>query len=134
MKTNLKTRLLAAALLLAALATTSSCKKPVYGCMDPEAVNYNAAATEPGEACTYKGYAIFWLKEDVGVTSVVIGGQAGTITKYYPTGSPGCGSAGCANFTLPEGQYSYQASAAGGAHWAGTVTIGPKKCLGILLK
>ena len=31
----------------------SSQEAPIYGCMDPDAVNYNPDATESGETCIY---------------------------------------------------------------------------------
>lgn len=56
------------------------------------------------------GDIIFWTQSDhgCGPINVTINGQSGSITSYF-SASPSCGTSGCANFTLPAGNYTYSA-------------------------
>ena len=57
------------------------------------------------------GPVMFWTNVDEGTVTITINGQTGTITGYVTGGVPSCGNAVSANFTLPEGYYSYSVSA-----------------------
>lgn len=65
-----------------------------------------------------------------GQMSVQIDGSyAGTITSYYPSGTPSCGSTGCVNIDLTPGSHSIYATA-GSYHWGpSTVNITAGQCL-----
>ena len=40
-----------------------SCKKPQYGCTDPDSANYCADCDEDDGTCTYKGKVDFWFNQ-----------------------------------------------------------------------
>lgn len=63
----------------------------------------------------------FWVETPVDLPiTVYVNGQSRSITNYYPSGV-GCGYSGCANFSLPPGTYSWNASASTGT-WSNTST------------
>lgn len=75
------------------------------------------------------GNITFWVQSDLGcgIISVSLqGAGSGSITSYYGS-SPDCGAAGCANFTVPAGSYSFSASCDGGT-WEGNVTVSEDQC------
>ncbi|MEZ4878530.1 MAG: hypothetical protein R2801_00005 [Chitinophagales bacterium] len=73
------------------------------------------------------GNVVFWTASDLGQITVSINGQTKTITQYYSTSSPSCGSTGCATFNLPAGTYSFTASSYKG-NWSGSVTVNSGGC------
>lgn len=99
--------IIAAGMLIASL---SGCQKDIYGCTDPYAYNYNRSANVNNGSCTYYGDVTFWFGSNMANATVSIAGQTGVISQYYPSGAPSCNAAGCANFSLPEGTYTYTAT------------------------
>lgn len=109
------------------LICASSCKKPIYGCTNPAAQNYNPYATQDdggcvapsNPSCTTCGASTgqtsttvwtdgpattsFWISDSV-TTNLV---DSGVITYYLPVGSnPNCGDQGTWTTTsLPAGSY-----------------------------
>lgn len=56
------------------------------------------------------GNVTFWFASSAMTTATVtIYGQSNDITQYYPNAAPSCNAAGCANFYLPAGNYTYTA-------------------------
>lgn len=57
-----------------------------------------------------EGDIVFWTQSDKGCGSIMvtINGQSGSVSSYYSS-TPECGATGCANFTLPAGNYSFTA-------------------------
>jgi hypothetical protein len=45
---------------IAAAFVLQSCKKPIPGCTDPNAENYNISAEENDGTCSYRGGAVFY--------------------------------------------------------------------------
>jgi len=76
------------------------------------------------------GSVTFWLSgtPQYYQTFVTIGTQTETITHYYPNGPSDCQQAGCANFTLPVGDYNFTATDQE-HNWSGSFTIQGGKCL-----
>lgn len=87
-----------------------------------------------GSGGSTTGKVMFWVSSDLGCgpISVSLNGSSGTITSYYSNNSPDCGGNGCANFTLPPGNYSYSASCSNGT-WNGSVLITSGGCYKIKL-
>lgn len=76
------------------------------------------------------GKVMFWTKTDhsCGPITVSIAGQTAIVSNYFTSGSPsGCGITGCANFSLPIGNYSFTATC-GTYNWNGTVPITSDGC------
>ncbi|HET8886076.1 MAG TPA: hypothetical protein VFM70_06960 [Salinimicrobium sp.] len=75
------------------------------------------------------GNLMFWTQSDLGcgMISVEISNYSGTISSYYSGGAPSCGASGSANFTLPEGNYSFSASCSGYT-WNGSVSVSSGGC------
>lgn len=154
----MKTKILSISLIVIFSLINQSCKKPIYGCTDASALNFNAAAnTNNGSCiakvygctdatasnynsyanvnngtCTYTGQAMFWYNTSGTNATVTIGGYVSYITMYYPSYDPTCGDAGCASFNLPIGTYSYHAESTFYI-WDGYVTITKNGCSKILL-
>ena len=61
------------------------------------------------------GQAMFWIQSDLGCgnITVYISGVGKTISSYYASGAPACGSSGCATYNLSPGTYAYTASCSG---------------------
>lgn len=74
------------------------------------------------------GKVTFWINQDFGCGTITvnIGGYSAVITSYYGNVTT-CDVNGCANFTLPAGNYNFTASCTG-KNWAGTVTVTPNGC------
>ncbi len=74
------------------------------------------------------GSVLFWTGSDLGCgdVQVTIEGMTEYIGLYYSS-IPSCGSAGCANFTLPVGVYNYTASCSSYS-WSGTISCTPNGC------
>ena len=105
----------------------------IYGCTDPSSSNYNPAANTDDGSCLYTGNATFWYNSNGTTATIIVNSQVRYITKYYSTYNPTCGSDGCANFTLPTGSYSYQASSSWHT-WNGSITITKNGCVLVLLQ
>ena len=109
----------------------------IPGCMDPTATNYNSAATIDNGSCVYgggtTGRVVFWYNSSGTVANVSINGLSGQVTQYYASSTPTCGSAGCATFSLPVGNYAYSA-ASSFTSWQGTVAITSGGCVTVLLQ
>ncbi|WP_304344790.1 hypothetical protein [Chryseobacterium koreense] len=91
----------------------------------------NCERDEPGTAeSATTGNAIFWVASDIGCGSinVSLNGENGSITKFNSSGSPDCGTAGNANFTLPGGTYNFTANSTGGCNWSGSIKINNGVC------
>ncbi len=112
-----------------------SCKKE--GCTNSGACNYDADAEKDDGTCINKGKVTFWQVTSSGleVTEVTINGTTNLITSEYPS-SPSCDAAGCANYTLCPGVYSYTAEEQfpGLGTWSGTVTVDDSGCLTVWLQ
>ena len=119
---NFKQSIAFAMMVLSLMVVTSSCKK-----------ESNEDSPSPSSSSTPQtGSVTFWYNSSGSIATVIINGQTGSITQYYATYDPTCGSAGCANFTLPTGNYSYSASSTWST-WSGTVAISNNVCTMILL-
>ncbi|MDX2173291.1 MAG: hypothetical protein SFY56_09235 [Bacteroidota bacterium] len=118
------------ALFIIGISSLQGCKKKVRGCMDDTATNYNANATEEDNSCTYNGKLSFFYTQPATQATVTINGQTGYISTYYGYIS-GCENNGCANFTLPTGDYNYTAKNALKT-WNGVATV-TKYCTVIAL-
>ncbi len=81
------------------------------------------------------GNAIFWVASDLGVGTIGVTCNNNTqiIRGYSTSGTPSCGAAACANFTLSPGTYSFTA-VAGSTQWSGNVTITSGGCTPLQLK
>lgn len=75
------------------------------------------------------GTAMVWTQIDhtCGTISVTINGVSKSISSYYSSGVPSCGSTGCATFTLNPGTYSVVASCSSKS-WTGSVTVTANGC------
>lgn len=116
-----------------ATALTTSCKKE--GCTDPAADNYNSAANDNDGSCEYTGQVSFWMNTGDNYVDVTVAGITSTITTNYGS-NPGCGQNGCANFTLPSGNYNYSAIEDAiffPTSWGGTLTVPKNDCLTLQL-
>ncbi|SFT01380.1 hypothetical protein [Sphingobacterium wenxiniae] len=77
------------------------------------------------------GKVAFWVASDLGCGNITVTlntGQQGTISSYYSSGTPSCGSSGNANFTLDPGTYSFSASCSK-YNWKGNFTVEKDGCL-----
>ena len=110
------------------LFSVSGCRKDIYGCTDPSAGNYAPNANVDNGSCRYYGNVMFWFDANNGTGTVNISNQQGTITGFVTGGVPSCGNAVSATFNLPEGNYSYSASATNGFTWSGTATVVANSC------
>jgi len=92
---------------------------PLSGCVAQELVPNVGSGT---------GEATFWIQSDLscGYITVVIASTSGQISSYYNS-TPSCGSAGCANFTLPVGEYYWTASCSL-YNWDSYITITEDEC------
>src|SRR5687768_2716548 len=93
-------------MLLLMFVSFNSCKKE--GCTDADAENYDSEAIDNDGSCQYKGDLTFWTKTGPSTIDVTVNGITSTITTTYAA-APGCDANGCANFTIPSGNYSYHA-------------------------
>ncbi len=73
------------------------------------------------------GSITFWNNDVSSTITVITSGYSDVITSY--TNPSSCGTSGCANFTLPLGNYNYSASAGSGETWSGSFTITSGGCL-----
>lgn len=109
----------------------------VKGCTDITATNYDSEATQEDGSCVYpKGELIFYTDADYGVGIIEVTVEevsAGTITKYYSSGEPECGSEGCVTVEKKSGSYSYSAEAADGTTWSGNIEIKSGECRSLRL-
>jgi len=117
----------------ATISDYSLCIPKVYGCMDPSSTNYNSSANVNDGTCKYEGKVTFWYNSSGSDATVYINNQTGLITGYYPDYNPICGSAECANFTLPVGTYTFTAKSTWKT-WSGSITIYKNGCTLYLLK
>lgn len=118
------------------LLGATGCKKEepiVFGCTDPASTSYNPSATDDNGTCEYEGQVTFWYNSIGSDATVLVNGQTGYITLYYPNYNPDCGSSGCANFTLPTGSYTYSASSTW-SNWSGNITVTKNGCARVLLQ
>lgn len=74
------------------------------------------------------GRGTFWIASDLGTVTVTCNGQTKTITQYYASGQPECGSTGCANFVMPSGTYPFTAYNTYGESWNGNIVINDGLC------
>ena len=123
--------------MVVSMAGLMGCKKDVSGCTDPAGINYNPDANVENGTCQYIGEVTFWQSgsPSYGITTVYVNGVSSSITSDYSSGTPDCGTSGCANFTLEPGTYNYTAEESGllGATWSGTVTVTSNGCLTVKL-
>lgn len=129
MKTSLKISFL---LSLSAATLLSSCKKDVYGCMDPLSSNYNSKATIDNGSCYYApGQLTVWSSTGThgSIDVYVDGNLAGTLTSYF-TSNPGCAASGTAIINpLAYGSHIVHAVASDATTWDGTVNIPVGSCI-----
>ena len=87
-----------------------------------------AGCTKQKSAATTQ--VVFFVKQDcgVGTITVTVNGSTQTITKFFATGTPACGAAGAATFTLPAAG-TYLLSAKGGTTtWNDSFTVTAGTC------
>jgi len=84
----------------------------------------NCGSLSGGSSGSTSGKAMFWTSSDLGCGNIVvtISGVTGNINQYYSSSTPDCGAIGCANFTLPVGNYNFSASCTGKT-WSGSVSV-----------
>jgi len=72
---------------------------------------------------------IFFVKQDCGVGNITLkcNGSTQTITKFFANGTPSCGTAGAATFTLPPGKYLLSAKG-GNITWNDSFTVAANQC------
>ena len=128
-----QTQIIYLLIFLAIGASLSSCRKKIYGCADPLAYNFDLSASKDNGSCKYEGDLMFYYNTQLNVGTITINGQTGSITTYYPTTLPDCGSNGCANFKLPEGKYNYVYND-GSTNYNWTVDVYPNQCNKILIQ
>lgn len=91
---------------------------------------YTAAVSGNGIS-NPNGNVLFWIKNDLGcgfvTVTITATGHTGQITGYYSSGPPPCGSAACANFTMPVGTYAFTATC-GSKQWSGNVIASSGGC------
>jgi hypothetical protein len=114
----------------AANQNNGTCIAKVYGCMDPNALNYNSAANEDDGSCYYNGSVVFYTyNSSYGYIYITLNSTTNDITQYVISGTPSCGQYGCANFTLAPGTYYFSGiNSAGTYTWNGYVTITSNGC------
>jgi hypothetical protein len=91
--------------------------------------SWSGDCDDSGGGGSTTGNAMFWTSSDLGCGGiyVFISNSSGAISQYYSGGTPNCGASGCANFTLPPGNYSYTASCSSW-NWNGTITVTAGGC------
>jgi hypothetical protein len=122
-------------LLFTASLSFSSCRQE--GCTNAAACNFDPDADKDDGTCELKGTVTFWQRDNSGYnyTDVTIGGTTVVITSEF-INTPNCNTAGCANFTLCPGTYSYYAEeqSPGTTYWSGNVVVGNDGCVRIELQ
>ena len=119
------------AICLSCLFLSTGCFKGAdgYGCVSgtcQEVADGNFISLEDCQQnCSSGGsgniQVTFWVETPVDLPiTVYVNGQSRSITNYYPSGVS-CGYSGCANFSLPPGTYSWNATANTGS-WSNTST------------
>jgi hypothetical protein len=106
---------------------------PVVGCMDQDASNYNARATqECDDCCKYKGSLLFWTNIPLACGAITIdlsNGQETTIVNYYITSPANCENLAGGYFYVDEGTYTYTVTTQGGCPIeGGTVVVKGQQC------
>ncbi len=91
--------------------------------------SWSGDCDDSGGGGSTTGNAMFWTSSDLGCGNITvnISNSSGVISQYYSGGTPNCGAGGCANFTLPPGNYSFSASCSSG-NWNGTITVTAGGC------
>lgn len=98
--------------------------------INPESCSTMQLAGSGGGGGSTTGEATFWVESDLGCGSITVnvsGYGSKTITSYFSSGTPDCGSSGTATYNLPSGTYSYSASCSGKT-WEGTIEVGSNTC------
>lgn len=92
--------------------------------------SFSELTADDGPPPSGNGKVTFWTSQDFGCgpITVSVNGQSATINSYYTGGINGCDISGCANFSLPAGNYSFSASCQGFT-WSGTVTVSSNGCM-----
>ena len=100
-----------------------------------ESGNKQSVATKTVTVTHKTGKVSFWQSgtPSYPVTKVIVNDVIRYITVDFPSGISGCTTEGCANFTLPSGVYSYNASAGLLYTWEGTIIIWADECLMVKL-
>ncbi len=75
-----------------------------------------------------QGNVTFWVDSAANNIKVTLNNTVAFITAAFPTTTPGCGTSGCANFTLPTGTYSYSAITDANVGYVGNVTVTGDSC------
>ena len=108
------------------LVTIAGCARE-KGCTDPTAINYNQNARQDNGTCKYNGTATFYSLNSGPTATVTINGQTAIASQFFTTAVNSCNTQGCANFTLPAGNYNYTASSSL-FDWSGSITVDPNGC------
>src|SRR5690606_31026974 len=87
-------------------------------------------ADQPNVPPATTGQATFWIASDLacGNITVTINGLQGSITGFYTSGSPNCGSSHTATFNLPPGNYSWTAKCSKYSWNGGSIAVTAGKC------
>ncbi len=88
------------------------------------------------DSATEFGKVSFYTRSDLGKIIIDIGNKECLITDFFPSGTPTCGSKGCASFTLGVGTYTYNAYHINlfGKKWNGVIIVEKDDCKSILLE
>ncbi|MBL7883224.1 MAG: hypothetical protein JNL69_04100 [Bacteroidia bacterium] len=114
--------------LLISISLLMGCKKEM-----PEPPTEHSGGNTFGMPTFSEYYITFFNNNFAGSPlSVNINGYLGNITYAYNY-NPGCGAVGCANFTLPPGNYSYGYQSNSGNYVVGTIKTGAVQCITILI-
>lgn len=134
--------------MLAFGAVMSSCKKE--GCIDVNAVNYDADAKKDNGTCTYEGSVVMWYGESTatnlvndGATSLkyYVDGQlvGSSSADVYWTAAPECGQTSSVTIEKDLGiaknkSYDYYVEdQTGWKYWEGTLNFTANTCLALEL-
>lgn len=97
----------------------------VEGCIDNNALNYEAGADIDDGSCQYSRVIFYKALDGPEVTVTVDGNTVGTVTAFYPRGPGNCSAAGNAYHQLTDGElHDWNAE---GGRFLNSGTVGPSR-------